>query len=203
MQRPHHAHLLAAYHVLRYLLSDPGLGIFLNSSLYFTLLAFCDSEWSSCPDSRKSVSGFYISLGGSSISWKSKKQPFLSLSSAEAEYRSMRRVVAELTCLVHLISDLTLPPCLPISLHSDSQATIHIAKNPVFHERTKHVDLDCHFVRQQYLASLISLSLLPSSSQLEIFLLSHSQVPLTIFCYANWVFVPPRGVLELQLMAIH
>ena len=78
----------------------------------------------------------------------------------------MRRVVAELTWLVRLLSDLTLPPSLPISLHSDSQAAIHIAKNPVFHKRTKHVNLDCHFVRQQYLAGLISLSFLPSSSQL-------------------------------------
>jgi len=78
----------------------------------------------------------------------------------------MRRVVAELTWLVRLLSDLSLPPSLPISLHSDSQAAIHIAKNPVFHERTKHVDLDCHFVRQQYLNGLISLSFLPSSSQI-------------------------------------
>jgi len=166
MQQPHQAHLIAAHHILRYLLADPSLGIFLNSSSSFTLLAFCDSDWAACPDSRRSVSDFYISLGGSPISWKSKKQPSVSLSSAEAEYRSMRRVVAELTWLARLLSDLSFPPSLPISLHSDSQAAIHIAKNPVFHERTKHVDLDCHFVRQQYLNGLISLSFLPSSSQI-------------------------------------
>jgi len=78
----------------------------------------------------------------------------------------MRRVVAELTWLVRLLEDLSVPPSLPVSLHSDSQAAIHIAKNPIFHERTKHVDLDCHFVRQQYLAGLISLSFVSSSSQL-------------------------------------
>jgi len=151
MQQPHQAHFSVAHNVLRYLLFDLGLGIFLNSSPSFTLLAFCDSDWATFPDSRRSVCGFYISLGGSPISWKSKKQTSISLSSAEAKYRSMRRVVAELTWLVRLLFDLSLPPTLPISLHSDSQAAIHIAKNPIFHERTKHVDLDCHFIRQQYL----------------------------------------------------
>lgn len=78
----------------------------------------------------------------------------------------MRRVVAEITWLVRLLEDLSIAPSLPVSLHSDSIVAIHIAKNPVFHERTKHVDLDCHFVRQQFLAGLISLSFVLSQSQL-------------------------------------
>nr|XP_016471774.1 PREDICTED: uncharacterized mitochondrial protein AtMg00810-like [Nicotiana tabacum] len=94
IQDPRQPHLEAALQVLRYLLRDPGLGLFLSASSSFKLQDFCDSDWASCPDSRKSVSGFYISLGSSPISWKSKKQMSISLSSAEAEYRSMRRVVA-------------------------------------------------------------------------------------------------------------
>ncbi|XP_019262483.1 PREDICTED: uncharacterized protein LOC109240315 [Nicotiana attenuata] len=111
------------------------------------------------------LSGFFITLGGAPISWKSKKQISISLSSAESEYRSMRRVTAEITWLVRLLADLSAPPTLPVPLHSDSQAAIHIARNPVFHERTKHVELDCHFVRQQFLAGLISLSFVPSKDQ--------------------------------------
>uniref|UniRef100_A0A1S3Y866 Uncharacterized mitochondrial protein AtMg00810-like n=1 Tax=Nicotiana tabacum TaxID=4097 RepID=A0A1S3Y866_TOBAC len=99
MQDPRKPHLDAAYRVLRYLLKDPGFGLFMSFSSSFQLLAFCDSDWATCPDSRKSVNGFYISLGASPISWKSNKQTLISLSSAEAEYRSMRRVVAELTWL--------------------------------------------------------------------------------------------------------
>ena len=82
------------------------------------------------------------------------------------EYQSIRRLVAELTWLTRLLTDLSIPPPLPVPIHSDSQAAIHIARNPVFHERTKHVELDCHFVRQQYLAGLISLSFVPSKDQL-------------------------------------
>lgn len=78
----------------------------------------------------------------------------------------MRKVVAEITWLICLLSDISAPPQLPVSVFSESQDAMHIAKNPVFHEQNKHVELDCHFVRQQYLSGLISLSFVPSGSQL-------------------------------------
>lgn len=114
----------------------------------FSLLAFSDADWASCKDTHKSLSGFFITLGRAPISWKLKKQVSISLSSTEAEYRSMRRVTAELTWIVRLFEDLSTPITLPIPLHSNSKAAIHIARNPIFHEGTKHVELYCHFVRQ-------------------------------------------------------
>ena len=84
MQSPREPHFKAAYHVLRYLQRDPNLGVFISNKFYLTINAFCDSDWASCPDSRKSVSGYLVLMGDSPISWKSKKQPTVSLSSAEA-----------------------------------------------------------------------------------------------------------------------
>lgn len=78
----------------------------------------------------------------------------------------MRRVTVEITWLVRLLVDLSIPPPLSVPVHSESKATIHIAKNPVFHEQTKHVKLDCHFVCQQFVSGLITLSFVPSAHQL-------------------------------------
>lgn len=166
MQKPHMLHLSTGMRVLRYLSTDPTQGNLLSANPSLDLLAFCDSNWAACKTSRRSVIGFFITLGGASISWKPKKQVWISLSSTEAEYRSMRRVSIEIIWLVCLLADLSAPPTLPVTVHSDSQAAIYIDRNPVFHERTKHVELDCHFVRQQYLSGLITLSFLPLKLQL-------------------------------------
>jgi len=82
----------------------------------------------------------------------------VTLSSAEIEYRSMRAATAELSWLIRILSDLQVPSILPIPVKSDSLAAIYIAKNPIFHERTKHIELDCHFVREKFHEGLISLS---------------------------------------------
>jgi len=166
MQDPRAPHLQAAYHLLRYLKKDPTLGVHLSMDPDCTVQAFCDSDWASCPDSRRSVSGYLVLLGNSPISWKSKKQETVSLSSAEAEYRSLRKVVGELTWLHRLLTELTVPISSPIAVYCDSQSAIYIARNPVFHERTKHIEVDCHFVRNKLQEGLISLHHVSTSDQL-------------------------------------
>ncbi|XP_019258159.1 PREDICTED: uncharacterized protein LOC109236430 [Nicotiana attenuata] len=99
MQNPRDTHLRASVHVLRYLKGSLSLGIFLSNSRDYRVRAFCDSDWAACPETRKSVSGYIVLLGDSPISWKSKKQSTISLSSAEAEYRVVRKVVGELVWL--------------------------------------------------------------------------------------------------------
>ncbi|XP_019228344.1 PREDICTED: uncharacterized protein LOC109209517 [Nicotiana attenuata] len=137
MQTPRQPHLDAALHTVCYIKGLSGLGLHFSSHFSFSMVAFCDLDWASCRDSRRSVSGFLVTLGSCPISWKSKKQTTVSLSSAGAECRSVRRLSA-----------------------------IQIAKNPVFHERTKHIELDCHFVREKLQDGLISLHYIPSSAQL-------------------------------------
>ena len=88
------------------------------------------------------------------------------MSSAEAEYRSLRKVVGELVWLHRLIIELTIPHPSPIVVYCDSQVAIHIAHNPVFHERTKHIKVDCHFVRYKLQEGLILIQHVPTSEQL-------------------------------------
>ena len=147
--QPRLPHQQAAHHLLRYLKHHPGQGLLFCSSSSLQLKAFSDADWGTCPDSRCSVTGFCIFLGSSLVSWKAKKQTTVSHSSTEVEYRAMAATTSELVWLSHLLQDFGLTPDPPILLFCDNQAALHIASNPTFHERTKHIDIDCHFVREK------------------------------------------------------
>lgn len=166
MSDPRVPHLEVAFHVLKYIKVDPNQGLLMNNDKDFTLKAYCNSDWASCPQSRRSVSGFIILLGNNPITWKSKKQIIVSLSSAEAEYRIMQQVTTELAWLTRLLHEISVPNVVPLPIRCDSQAAIHIARNPVFHERTKHVEINCHFIREKLQDGLIKLQHVPTSSQL-------------------------------------
>ncbi|CAH9081001.1 unnamed protein product, partial [Cuscuta epithymum] len=146
MQEPRQAHWDAVIRVLRYLKGHPGQGIVYRRDSPLEILGYCDSDWASCPKTRRSVTGYFVTLGGSPISWRTKKQATVSRSSAEAEYRSMATLTCELLWLRSLFSSLRIK-LPPLKLFCDNKAALHIASNPVFHERTKHIELDCHFIR--------------------------------------------------------
>ncbi|XP_022023931.1 uncharacterized mitochondrial protein AtMg00810-like [Helianthus annuus] len=149
MHSPTNAHFKIALRLLRYLKGSPGNGILFKKGASLDLRAFADSDWGKCVNSRKSVTGFCIFLGNSLISWKSKKQSTISRSSAEAEYRAMCAATCEILWLLNILKELKVDIKLPVSLFCDNTAVISIAANPVFHERTKHFEIDLFFLREK------------------------------------------------------
>ena len=112
------------------------------------VVGYCDADWAGDRVDRRSTTGYCTFIGGNLVTWKSKKQKLVSCSSAEAEYRSMRKLTSELIWIKGLLRDLGIEINTPMTMHCDNQAAIHIASNSVFHERTKHIEVDCHKVRQ-------------------------------------------------------
>ncbi|KAL1187767.1 Retrovirus-related Pol polyprotein from transposon RE1 [Cardamine amara subsp. amara] len=105
-------------------------------------------------------------LGGSPVSWKTIKHKHYSRSSAESEYRAMHDALQEIMWLRQLLQDLGFPHSAPVRLFCDNQAAIHIAANPVFHERTKHVESDCHAVRDAVEDKIIAIAHVGTADQL-------------------------------------
>lgn len=163
---PRESHMNVVLRVLRYLKGAPGQGLFLPAAGDLSIEAYCDSDWGGCPMTRRSRTGYFISLGGAPISWRTKKQTVVSRSSAEAEYRAMAATVSEVVWLRWLLTDLEARQMQSTPLHCDNQAARHIANNPVFHERTKHVEMDCYFVRERIESKDVETRKIATSEQL-------------------------------------
>ncbi|KAK8943245.1 hypothetical protein KSP39_PZI009083 [Platanthera zijinensis] len=151
--------------IVRYVKKDPGLGIAYKSRGHSNLKAYSDSDWAGCLATRKSTTEFTVFMGGNLISWKSKKQTTVARSSAEAEYRVMSHTVAEIMWVRQNLCEIGYPVQDLTPLWCDNQGAIQIATNPVFHERTKNIEVDCHFVREKYEEGLISLKHVKTGDQ--------------------------------------
>ena len=148
MQAPKIHHWNMVKRIMRYLREAPGQGVWMACNGSTEIVGYCDADWAGDRVDRRSTTGYCTFIGGNLVTWKSKKQKVVSCSSAEAEYRAMRKLTNELIWIKGLLGDLGVETTTPITIHCDNQAAIHIASNSVFHERTKHIEVDCHKVRQ-------------------------------------------------------
>ena len=155
----------AVYRILRYLKRDPGKGIMFRKTLNRNLEIYTDADWAGSPIDRKSTSGYCSYVWGNLVTWRSKKQQVVARSSAEAEFRALAHGICEGIWLKRLLAELIIGVEGPIEVLCDNQSAIAIAKNPVHHDRTKHVEIDRHFISEKIESNMIILKHVPSRQQ--------------------------------------
>lgn len=165
MQNPQEAHLQVAKHILRCIRKFPGLGLFFKEGEENRLQGYTDVDYGQDIDDRISVGAYIFFLGNSPISWNSKKQSSTSRSSCESEYRALAQCSCEAIWIHRLLKELKILDNKPTFLFCDNHSSIKLSYNPVFHEKSKHFEIDLHFTRQQIENNTIRVEFISSTDQ--------------------------------------
>nr|XP_051202567.1 uncharacterized mitochondrial protein AtMg00810-like [Lolium perenne] len=136
MHAPRDAHWAAVKRILRYVYGTMGYGLSLHASPSTStdLVAYSDADWAGCPNTRRSTSGYCVYLSSSLVSWSSKRQPTVSRSSAEAEYRAVANAVAECTWLRQLLFELSCPVDKATVVFCDNVSAVYLSANPTAYQ---------------------------------------------------------------------
>jgi len=142
------------------------LGLRIQKAVYFSLSAFSDADWAGDVDDRRSTGGFAIFFGANLISWSARKQPTVSRSSTEAEYKAMANATVELIWLEQLLAELGIKLRRAPILWCDNLGATYLSANPVFHAKAKHIEIDFHFVQERVLKRQLQVRLISTKDQL-------------------------------------
>lgn len=186
MAKPTKADFNLAKHVLKYLKGTIDYDLKFSKCKYdLKLQGYCDSDWGTSND-RRSITGYCFQLNsdGPLISWRSKKQKIVALSSCEAEYVALTCSIQEAKFLSQLFADIQGSEKQPIVLYGDNQGALSLAKNPVHHQRTKHIDIKYHYIRAEIQNGNILLMYVPSENNIsDIFTKPVSKAKLSKFSF--------------------
>ena len=145
--------------ILHYIKGTSGQGVLYENRGHTQVIGYFDANWAGSPSDRRSTSRYCVFIGGDLISWKSKKRDVVARSSAEVEYRAaMALATCELIWLKQLLQELRFGNDGQMMLVCDNQAALHIASNSVFHEKTKQIEVDCHFIREKIASGCMTTS---------------------------------------------
>ncbi|XP_071712682.1 uncharacterized mitochondrial protein AtMg00810-like [Rutidosis leptorrhynchoides] len=158
-------HLHALKRIVRYVQGTLDMGLQLYALSTTTVVAYSDADWAGCPTTRRSTSGYCVFLGNNLLSWSSKRQLTPSRSSAEAEYRGVSNAVAETCWIRNLLRELHCPLTSATLVYCDNVSSVYLASNPVQHQRTKHIEIDIHFVRDLVAQGQVQVLHVPSRYQ--------------------------------------
>ncbi|XP_074574593.1 secreted RxLR effector protein 161-like [Curcuma longa] len=159
------SHLAIVKRILRYIKGTLNVGLWYPRNQNFDLIGYTDSDYAGCKLDRKSTSGGCQFLGSSLVSWSSRKQPCVALSTTEAEYVALGGCVAQLLWMMHTLKDYELN-YTNVKVLCDNMSTINLTKNPVHHSRTKHIEIKHHFIRDHVARGDIELNYIESKSNL-------------------------------------
>ena len=163
---PGQPHWTAVKHVMRYLRGTVNYQLTYGPSdkaaISPVVIGYSDSDWGSDADDRRSVTGYVFLLGGGAVSWQARKQTTVALSSVEAEYMAATQSTKEAMWWRSTLSEMGVELNGPTVIHSDSQGSIALTKNPEHHARSKHIDIRHHFVREQVAAGTITVDYVPT-----------------------------------------
>ncbi|CAJ2638271.1 unnamed protein product [Trifolium pratense] len=165
MHSPFEEHLEVVYRILRYLKANPGKGLFFKKTSERNVSIFTYADWAGSVTDRRATSGYFTYVWGNLVTWRSKKQGVVARSSAKAEFRAMDQGICEGLWIHRVLEELKMKIELPLKLYSDSKAAISIAHNPVQHDRTKHIEIDQHFIKEKLDAGIICLPFVTSTQQ--------------------------------------
>jgi hypothetical protein len=157
MQNPRKPHLEAIRRILRYVKGTSDFGILYEKGVSCKVVGFCDADYAGDISTRRSTTGYVFSLGSRAISWCSKRQPTVSLSTTKAEYRAAAMAAQECDWLMQLMSNLKQQRDYPVQLYCDNESAIRLTENPVFHAQTKHIEVHHHFIQEKVLKGDITL----------------------------------------------
>ena len=166
MRNPSADHWSGVKRVLRYIRGTIDFGLKFTYSDNFVLHGFADADWAGCTESRKSTSGEFFQIGNCAVSWRSKKQSVVALSSCEAEYISLCSATQEVVWLRRLLKSIGFHQDQATTICEDNQGAICLSKNPKDHTRTKHVDVKFHFTRETIEKNVVSLEYCPTGKML-------------------------------------
>jgi hypothetical protein len=165
MVEPRGVHMVGAKHVLRYVAGAVDYGLDYVRGDGVTLVGYTDSDWAGCAADRKSTSGCCFSLGSGLVSWFSRKQKSVALSSAEAEYMAASQASCEAIWLRKMLVGLFGQEMAPTLIHCDNQSCIKLSENPVFHDRSKHIEIRYHFIRDWVQRGAVQLQYISTDEQ--------------------------------------
>jgi histone deacetylase 1/2 len=166
LSQPTDVHWEAVKRILRYVKGTLQTGLCFRKSASTGVSIFTDADWAGCVDDRRSTSGYAIFVGPNLVSWSSKKQPTVSRSSTEAEYKALANGAAEAMWISSLLKELGVPRQRTPILWCDNLGATYLTANPVFHARTKHIEIDFYFVRERVAKGALDVRFISSSDQL-------------------------------------